>query len=78
MKGSAFKPFPRQTIRRLAKKNGLPHGWYSGPYFDDDGKLKTGMPPCLEVFALVCFMRGAAWALEAIDNWKKPDAPGGT
>ncbi len=38
-------------IVELAIKAGCPSGWYSGPWFDDGGKLQTGVPSCLRNFA---------------------------
>ncbi len=31
----------------LAIAADCPSGWYEGPWFDDDGNIQTGPPPCL-------------------------------
>ncbi len=42
----------------LAQTAGCPAGWYEGPWFDEDGNLRTGPPPCL--VKLIMLARGPA------------------
>lgn len=40
----------KEMIQKIAEEADLPPGWYEGPWFNDAGELKTGLPPCLFVF----------------------------
>ncbi len=44
-------PLNDANIKRMAISAGCPDGWVEGPWFDEAGLLRAGMPECLRYFA---------------------------
>lgn len=47
-----------KKITRLAESVEMPNGWYSGAWFDDDGEMQSGVPPCLREFFVFAVAMG--------------------